>query len=116
MITRISDTNGDRPGRPQAASPATRNSAGQHRGDLLDAAAVADQRRAAAPHDEAGDEEQRGRGDAVVDHVEDRAGAALGLVKAKMPSMMKPKWLSEVRPISRSMSSWPMATSAPYTI
>ena len=29
---------------------------------------------------------------------------------------MKPKWQSEVRPIRRRMSSWPMATSAPYTI
>ena len=38
------------------------------------------------------------------------------LVNTKMPSTMKPKWLSDVRPISRSMSSWPMATSAPYTI
>ncbi len=33
-----------------------------------------------------------------------------------MPSVMKPKWLSEVRPISRRMSSWPMARNAPYTI
>ena len=30
--------------------------------------------------------------------------------------MIRPKWLSEVRPISRRMSSWPMATNAPYTI
>src|SRR4029078_11670111 len=33
-----------------------------------------------------------------------------------MPSTMKPKWDREVRPIRRRMSSWPIATSAPYTI
>ena len=36
------------------------------------------ERRAAALDQEAGDQEQRGGRDAVVDHVEDRAGAALG--------------------------------------
>ncbi len=33
----------------------------------------------------------------------------------KMPSVIRPKWLSEVRPIRRNTSSWPMASRAPYT-
>ena len=30
-----------------------------------------------------------------------------------MPSTMKPKWLIEVKAMSRIMSVWPMASSAP---
>ena len=50
---------------------------GRHRRDLLEAAHPADQRGAPTLDDEAGDQEQRGGRDPVVDHVEDRAVGAL---------------------------------------
>ena len=34
------------------------------------------------------------------------------MVKAKMPSPMKPKWATEVYATSRFMSFWPIASSA----
>ena len=37
----------------------------------------------------------------------------LWLVKAKMPSTMKPKWLIEVYAMNRMMSRLPMARMAP---
>ena len=51
--------------------------AGQHRQQLAGAAEVGDQRRAAAGHEHAHDEEQQAGRQAVVDHVEHRAGARL---------------------------------------
>ena len=64
-------------GKRQRRQPGDQERACQHRGDLLHAAVGADQASSPARHQESGDQEQRGGGDAVVDHVQRRAGLAL---------------------------------------
>ena len=78
ISTRNSETNGAVPGSASEARPAKKQHPGQHRHQLAGAAEVADQRRAAPGDQHADHQEQQAGGQAVVDHVEHRAGAGLG--------------------------------------
>ena len=60
-------------GSPIDESAAMRNSVGVHRHLLRQAAVVRDHARVAPLVDDADEEEERAGGDAVVDHLEDRA-------------------------------------------
>ena len=83
------------PGQGQRRQAGDQERAGKHQGDLLHAAVGVNQASSPARHQESGDEEQRRRRDAVVDHVQRRAGLAW-LVITKMPRMMNPKCEIEV--------------------
>ena len=73
-------------GQRQRGQAGDQEQAGQHRGDLLHAAEVVDLRRAAARDQVAGDQEQRGRREAVVEHVEVRTRAGPGCSSRRCPA------------------------------
>ena len=77
MMTMISETNCESPGRPSTASPETRKTPAST-GAVFSTPVIAEIEAVPLRLDQvAGRQEQRGGRDAVVDHVEDRAGRAL---------------------------------------
>ncbi len=84
--------------------PAMQERARQQRGDLLHAAVVGDELRAAAVDQEARDQEQHAGREPVVDHVERRARGRRGWSSRTRPSLMNPKCEIEVYAMSRLMS------------
>ena len=94
ISTRNSLTNGAVPGSASEARPAKKNTPAST-GALPRAAEVADLPRAAAGDQHADDQEQQAGGEAVVDHVEHRAGAGLG-GEGEDAEPMKPKCAIEV--------------------
>ena len=63
--------------------------------DLLQALELGDLAGVAALVDHADEEEQRAGGDAVVDHLQDAALRGPGVVSAKVPRTMKPRWATD---------------------
>ena len=111
------ETNGDRPGSDRLTGPATRKMPGQHRRDLLHAAVVAISADAAS----AGSGSRSTRNSAAVDepvveHVERRARPALAGHHEDAQHDEAEVATPTCRRSAGGMSSWPIASSAPYRI